>query len=79
MKIFDNIKMRLKKNKKVLKQKAITAIKLVARGGLLSGRSRIVEKLTEDSAPQISASEVTYNSDQGTALIKFETVQGTQG
>ena len=76
MKIFDIIKKRLQKNKKVLKQKAVTAIELLAVGGLLTGGSGIVEKLTEDSAPKILASEVTYNSDQGTALIKFETVQG---
>ena len=42
----------------------------------MKGGSRIVEKLTEDSSPQISASEVTYNADSGTALIKFETVSG---
>ena len=35
-----------------------------------------MEKLTEDSSPQISVSEVTYNEDSGTALIKFETLQG---
>ena len=34
MKIFDNIKKRLTKNKKALKQKAITAIKLVTARGL---------------------------------------------
>ena len=64
------------KNGKVLKKKAVTALELLAAGGLLTGGNRIVEKLTKDSAPQISASEVTYNSDSGTALIKFETVQG---
>ena len=76
MKIFNNIKKRLQKNKKVLKKKAVTAIELFTTDGLLTGGSRIMEKLTEDSAPQISTSEVTYNSDQGMALIMFETVQG---
>ena len=51
MKIFNNIKKRLQKNKKVLKQKAVTAIELLAAGGLLTGGSGIVEKHTEDSAP----------------------------
>ena len=51
MKIFDNIKKRLQKNRKVLKKKAVTAIELLAAGGLLTGGSRIVEKLTEDSTP----------------------------
>ena len=63
MKIFDNIKKRLQKNKKALKQKAVTVIELVTAGGVLTGGSRIVEKLTEDSAAQILAFEVTYNSD----------------
>ena len=56
------------------KQKAITVVELVAAGGLLTAGSTIMEKLSEDSAPQITASEVTYNQDKGTALIKFETV-----
>ena len=51
-------------------------VELVTAGGLLTARRSIVEKLTDDSAPQISASEVTYNSDQGTSLIKFKTFQG---
>ena len=60
MKSFDNIRKRLTKNNKILKKKAITGLEI----------------LTEDSSPQISASEVTYNADSGNALIKFETVSG---
>lgn len=78
MKLFDNIRKHLTKKKKTLKKKAITGLELLAAGGLLTGGSRIVEKLTEDSSPQISASEVTYNGDSGMALIKFETVQGEE-
>ena len=59
-----------------MKKKAITGLELLAAGGLLTEGSRIVEKLTEDSSPQISASEVTYNAECGNALIKFETVSG---
>ena len=51
MKIYDNIKKRLQKNKKVLKKKAVTAVKLLTAGALLTYRSRIVEKLSEDSTP----------------------------
>ena len=74
MRIWENIKKRLnKKNRKTLKKKAITGLELLAAGGLLTGGSRIVEKLTEDSSLQISAQEVKYNVDSGTELIKFET------
>ena len=76
MKIYNNIKKRLQKNKKVLKKKAVTAVKLLAAGALLTARSTIVDIISKDPAPQISTSEVTWNQDQGTALFKFETVQG---
>ena len=36
MKIFDNIKKRLQKNKKVLKKKAVTAIELFTADGLFN-------------------------------------------
>ena len=60
MKIWESIKKRLnKKNRKTMKKKAITGLELLATGGLLTGGSRIMEKLTEESSPQISAQEVT--------------------
>ena len=56
MQIWENIKKRLnKKNRKTMKKKAITGLELLTAGGLLMGGSRIMEKLTEDSSPQISA------------------------
>ena len=79
MKIYDNIKKRLQKNKKILKKKAVTAAEIVAAGALLMAGSTIIEKISEDPAPQITASEVTWNQDQGTALFKIETVQGDSG
>ena len=54
----------------------MTAAELLAAGALLTAGSTIVEKISKDSAPQITVSEITWNQDQGTALIKFETVQG---
>ena len=57
----------------------MTAVKLVAAGALLTAGGNIVDKLSEDTAPQITASEVTWNQDQGTALFKIETVQRDSG
>ena len=79
MKIYDNIKKRLQKNKKILKKKAVTAAELLAAGALLTAGSIIVEKISEYPAPQLTASEVTWNQDQGTALFKIETVPGDSG
>ena len=73
------MKKKLQKNKKILKKKAVTAVELVATGALLTAGGNIVDKLSEDTAPQISASEVTWNQDQGTALFKIETVQRDSG
>ena len=77
--LYTKIKKKLQKNKKILKKKAVTAVKLVAAGALLTAGGNIVDKLSEDTAPQISASEVTWNQDQGTALFKIETVQRDSG
>ena len=59
MKIYDNIKKRLQKNKKILKKKAVTAAELVAAGALLTAGSKIIEKISEDNAPQITTPEIT--------------------
>ena len=57
----------------------MTAVELVAAGALLTAGSNIVDKLSEDTAPQITASEVTWNQDQGTALFNIEIVQRDSG
>ena len=74
MNLYSKIKKKLQKNKKLLKKKAMTAAKLVAVRALLTAGGNIVDKLSEDTAPQITVSEVTRNQDQGTALFKIETV-----
>ena len=79
MNLYSKIKKKLSKNKKILKKKAMTAAKLVTAGALLTASSTIVEKLSEDPAPQITDSEVTWNQDQETALFKIETVQRDSG
>ena len=68
------MKKKLQKNKKILKKKVVTTAELLAARALLTARGNIVDKLSEDTAPQISASEVTWNQDQGTTLFKIETV-----
>ena len=57
----------------------MTAVELVAAGALLTAGGNIVDKLSEDTAPKISASEVTWNQDQGAALFKIETLQRDSG
>ena len=39
----------------------------------------MVDKLSEDSSPQITASEVTWTQDQGKALFEIKTVQRDSG
>ena len=56
---YSKIKKKLQKNKKILKKKAVTAAELVAAGTLLTAGSTIIEKISEDPDPQITASEVT--------------------
>ena len=55
------MKKKLQKNKKILKKKVVTKAKLVAAGALLTVGGNIVDKLSEDTAPQITASEVTWH------------------
>ena len=59
-----------------MKRIATTTLKLLAAGELLTGVLVMMHKLTETSSPQISGQDVTYNSDMGMALIKFESLQG---
>ena len=60
-------------------KKIVTATELVVAGALLTAGGNMVDKLSEDSAPQITASEVTWNQDQGKALFEIKTVQRDSG
>ena len=66
--------MRLNKSgcMKAVKMKVVTGMELVEVGGLLTRGSVLMERLTEQSSPQISGQDVTYNSDTSPAVIKFE-------
>ena len=79
MNLYSKMKKKLQKNKKNIKKKIIIAAELVAAGALLMVGGNMVDKLSEDSAPQITASEVTWNQDQGKALLEIKTVQGDSG
>ena len=68
------MKKKLQKNKKNIKKKIVTAGELFAASALLTAGGNMVDKLSEDSAPQITASEVTWNQDRGMALFEIKTV-----
>ena len=72
MNLYSKMKKKFQKNKKVLKKKIVMATELVAARALLMAGGNMVDKLSEDTAPQISASEVTWNQDQGTALFEIK-------
>ena len=69
------MKKKWQKNKKIIKKKVVTATELFAAGALLTAGGNMVDKLSEDSSPHITASEVTWNQDQGKALFEIKTVQ----
>ena len=50
---------------KAVKKKVVTGLKLITAGGLLTGGSMLMERLTETPSPKISGHDVTYNSDTG--------------
>ena len=79
MNLYSKMKKKLQKNKKIIKKKIVTAAELVATGALLTAGGNMVDKLSEDSAPQITASEVMWNQDQGKALFEIKTVQRDSG
>ena len=79
MNLYNKMKKKLQKNKKILKKKIVTAAELLVAGALLIARGNMVDKLSKDSAPQITASEVTWNQDQGKALFEIKTVQRDSG
>ena len=60
MNLLNKLKKKLQKNKKNIKKKIVTAGELLAAGVLLTAGGNMVDKLSEDSAPQITASEVTW-------------------
>ena len=72
---YSKMKKKLKKNKKNIKKKVVTAAKLFAARVLLTAGGNMVEKISEDNTPEISASEVTWNQDQGALSFKIETLQ----
>ena len=74
MRFWESIKKRLNRSgcMKVIKNKTTTGLELVAVGGLLTGGSVMMERLTETSSPQIPGQDVTYNSDMSLAFIKFK-------
>ena len=71
-------KMKGKKMKNI-KKKIITAGEIFATGALLTAGGNMVDNLSEDSSPQITASEVTWTQDQGKALFEIKTVQRDLG
>ena len=48
-------------------------------GALLTAGGNMVDNLSEDSSPQITASKVTWTQDQGRALFEIKTVQRDSG
>ena len=71
MNLYTKMKKKLQKNKKNIKKKIITAGELFAAGALLMAGRNMVEKLSEDSSPQITSSEVTWTKDQGKPLFEI--------
>ena len=67
------------KKTKALKKKIITAGEIFVAGALLTAGGNMVDNLSEDSSPQISAGEVNWIQDQGKALIEFKTNQRDSG
>ena len=79
MNLHNKMKKKLKKNKKNIKKKVVTTAKIFAAGALLTAGRNMVDKISEDNTPEISASEVTWNQDQGASLFKIETLQRDSG
>ena len=80
MNLYTKMKKKMKgKKTKALKKKIITAGEIFVAGALLTAGGNMVDNLSEDSSPQISASEVNWIQDQGKALIEFKTNQHDSG
>ena len=69
---YSRMKKKWQKNKKTIKKKVVTAAELFAASTLLTAGGNMVDKLSEDSSPHITASEVTWNQDQGKALFEIK-------
>ena len=69
------MKKKWQKNKKTIKKKIFRAIEVFVAGTLLTAGGNMVDTLSEDSSPHITASEVTWTQDQGKALFEIKTVQ----
>ena len=80
MNLYTKMKKKMKgKKTKALKKKIITVGEIFVTGALLTASGNMVDNLSEDSSPQISASEVNWIQDQGKALIEFKTNQRDSG
>ena len=82
MRFWEPIKKRLNNagHMTAIRKKAVTGMELVVAGGLLTGHSVLMERLTSPASPQISGHDITYNSDTSPAIIKFELLQsGSKG
>ena len=80
MNLYTKRKKKMKgKKTKALKKKIITAGEIFAAGALLTAGGNMVDNLSEDSSPQISASEVNWIQDQGKALFEIKTFQRDSG
>ena len=77
MRFWELIKKSLQKAwcPKTIRGKAVWGPKLVEAGGLLTGGSILMERLTSPASPQVSGEEVTYNSDKSPSFFKFEFLQ----
>ena len=79
MNLYSKMKKKLQKNKKNIKKKIITAGELFTAGALLAAGGNMVDKISEDSSPQIPVSKVMWTKDQGKALFEIKTVQRDSG
>ena len=76
MNLYTKMKEKMKgKKTKALKKKIVTVGEIFITGALLTAGGNMVNNLSEDSSPQISAGEVNWIQDQGKALIEFKTNQ----
>ena len=77
--LITKMRKKLQKNKKNIQKKVVTAGELFIAGALLMAGGNMVDKLSDDSSPQITASEVTWTEDKGKALFEIKTVQRDSG
>ena len=80
MRVWQIIKRRLNKSgrMKEIKKKAVAGLELIGSDALLTGGCVMMERLTEDSSPQIFGQDIIFNSDTSSAIIKFESLSKGQ-